>query len=458
MQLSKRQHRLQNKVIDLEVEAGTPAPTVDPSVRVILVGHSMGGIVAAETLLSIARDRPVPIASRPGTPSSKGSNTTSSATTPQPANKSSAKKDVKTAAASSTSSSAPTSNPDEGTAKPDDDAPTFLFPFIQGILAFDTPYLGIHPGVVAHGAEAHWNTASAAYNAYHTAQQFFGSRPASPAPGGAKTLPATNSSGGWGKYAMFAGGAAAIAAAGSAAYMGRTQISAGWSWVGSHLEFVGCLARGAELAQRVDAVVRLSERYGIGFADFYAVLGHTSEGQTSYAGQVLGEERTFCIVPKEAKQADKEGKEPQKKRRKTNEAADDEVDRRVKSKGTWVACLNKKAGDEITAHKSIFTPLSNPGYYHLSETAKNTVVQWVDKAWYESSGELPDDDEDLDDAEEDDEDEDEDEDPSGKGEHDSEGEKKAEGAQGQVSEENDAEPGAAADFAGPSYDSDSDDG
>ncbi|KAK4962304.1 hypothetical protein LTR66_012715, partial [Elasticomyces elasticus] len=54
---------LQNKVIDLEVANGTPSPTIDPSVRTILVGHSMGGIVAADTLLSIARDQPVPLTS-----------------------------------------------------------------------------------------------------------------------------------------------------------------------------------------------------------------------------------------------------------------------------------------------------------------------------------------------------------------------------------------------------------
>ena len=34
--------RLQNKVIDLEVEAKTPSPSIDPSVHTILVGHSMG--------------------------------------------------------------------------------------------------------------------------------------------------------------------------------------------------------------------------------------------------------------------------------------------------------------------------------------------------------------------------------------------------------------------------------
>lgn len=33
---------LQNKVIDLEVANGSTSPAVDPSVRTVLVGHSMG--------------------------------------------------------------------------------------------------------------------------------------------------------------------------------------------------------------------------------------------------------------------------------------------------------------------------------------------------------------------------------------------------------------------------------
>lgn len=34
--------RLQNRVIDIEVENKTPSPSIDPSVRTVLVGHSMG--------------------------------------------------------------------------------------------------------------------------------------------------------------------------------------------------------------------------------------------------------------------------------------------------------------------------------------------------------------------------------------------------------------------------------
>ena len=51
--------RLEDKVIDMEVAAGTPSPTVDPSVRTVLIGHSMGGIVAAETVIGLASDKPI---------------------------------------------------------------------------------------------------------------------------------------------------------------------------------------------------------------------------------------------------------------------------------------------------------------------------------------------------------------------------------------------------------------
>jgi len=104
--------RLLEKVIDIEVQNHTPSPTVDPSVRTVLIGHSMGGIVAADTLLALTNDLPID---------------------------SSSSVDSKTGELNS-----------------------FMFPYVQGVLAFDTPYLGISPGVVAHGAEEHYNAATSA--------------------------------------------------------------------------------------------------------------------------------------------------------------------------------------------------------------------------------------------------------------------------------------------------------
>ncbi|KAH0544348.1 hypothetical protein FGG08_001489 [Glutinoglossum americanum] len=251
--------RLQNKVIDLEVEACTPSPTVDPSVHVILIGHSMGGIVAAETAIAIAAEQPL---------------TQSSETA------------------------------------------GLLFPYISGIIAYDTPYLGISPGVIAHGAEGHYNTASTALTQLSgLAGGLWGGKIAAKEDSNAslrdvKALPAPVESGvtaeavkkdgdaaatptwqRWGKIAMFAGAAGAVAAGGAAAYMKRDQITEGWNWVGGHLEFVGCLMKAEDLKNRMAKLEELVKEYEMGFVEFYTVLGSGSEKES------LAEERTFCVLP-----------------------------------------------------------------------------------------------------------------------------------------------------------------
>lgn len=114
---------LQEKVIDLEVAKGTPSPTVEPSVRVVLCGHSMGGIVAAETVIALTSDRVIPPAgstssSGPGSHNGEGGG---GATT--------------TATSDGNQTAAPAEN---------DQTPlnSLMFPYIQGVLSFDTPYLG----------------------------------------------------------------------------------------------------------------------------------------------------------------------------------------------------------------------------------------------------------------------------------------------------------------------------
>lgn len=302
--------RLMNKVIDLEVAAGTPSPTVDPSVRTILIGHSMGGIVAAETAIRLATEKPIHNSTDPAKDEAA-----SKTDVPRP----------------------PTPN-------------SLMFPYVQGVLAFDTPFLGISPGVVAHGAESHYNTASAAL-AQLSGLGLWGStqaaaKAATPAKPPAGVLPASSGSGGdkdrekspaagksgwghWGTIAMVAGAVGAVAAGGAAAYYNRDQITEGWSWATSHLEFVGCLARKEELRRRVAYMVRLNKDLGVGFSNLYTRLGRAA-GPTSNSvvGTVLGNQRTFCVVPQ-------------------RDVA-----------GDWRPAVNDKATDETVAHMSRLFPRS----------------------------------------------------------------------------------------------------
>lgn len=320
---------LENKVIDLEVANATPSPTVDPSVRTVLVGHSMGGLVAAEALLSIVAEQPIH--------------------------------------SQSNSQTASTGSLRDGS--------SLMFPYIQAILAFDTPYLGIAPGVVAHGAEKHWNTASSAYSAYSTLAETFGwgnKDTAAGAVDASRMLPAPSSVRDanadaasaplwqrYGRVAMFAGAAGAIAAGGAAAYMKKDQITQGVTWATSHLEFVGVLARPEEMRKRIERIIKLTTTQDLGFTNMYTTLGHTVDRENKdagWTGKVAGKDRTFCNLPK------------------------------GELKNFFIPAVNDKSTAETWAHMNMFEGKNNPGYYTLSETAKEKIIDWVETTdWYESS-------------------------------------------------------------------------
>lgn len=265
-----------------------------------------------------------------------------------------------------------------------------MFPYIQGILAFDTPYLGIAPGVVAHGAERHWNTANSAYSAYSNIASAFGWG-GGKSPGGstvdarkmltaapettakaakaAKAVHDANSDAAaaplWQKYgrvALFAGAAGALAAGGAAAYVKREQISEGFSWATSHLEFVGSLARPEDMQKRLNNIAKLASppAQTIGFANIYTTLGLAvdTKDKGSWTGKVLGSDRTFCNLPK------------------------------GENRKFFFAATNDKVTAETMAHMSMFEPRNNPGYYIMSERAKEFVIEWVEgREWYiESEG------------------------------------------------------------------------
>ncbi|TQV99542.1 alpha/beta-Hydrolase [Cordyceps javanica] len=308
---------LEEKVIDLEVAAGTTSPTIEPSVRTVLVGHSMGGIMAVESLLGIASEQPI--------------------------------------------------YSEDGIEKSEINFGGLLFPYVQGVLAFDTPFLGISPGVVAHGAEGHYQAASATLTQLSgLGASLWGANQAAKSSSRAVSAPPPQQQqqkgGGWpawGKVAMVAGAAGAVAAGGAAAWLNREQIGQGLSSVTSHLEFVGCLARAEELRKRVRCVVRLSGEMDLGFANLYTRLGRAAAPkQTSVVGTVMGRDRTFCNLPGRAMQA-----------------------------GEWKPAVNDKATDEIGAHTAMFEEDENPGYDALLIDAAAHITKWLHNDWYESSTE-----------------------------------------------------------------------
>ena len=236
---------------------------------------------------------------------------------------------------------------EDGIEKPDSPSSfnTLMFPYIQGVLAFDTPFLGISPGVVAHGAEGHYqNAATALSQLSGLGTTLWGANKAAQGPSrSAGALPPAQnvkSSGGgsssntnndnnknnnqwstWSKVALAAGAAGAVAAGGAAAWLNRDQITSGWSWVSSHLEFVGCLARAEELKKRMRYMSQVREEVGVGFANLYTRLGRAAGNkEVSMVGTVLGRERTFCNLP-------------------NRETA-----------GVWREAVNDKAKEETGAH------------------------------------------------------------------------------------------------------------
>lgn len=334
--------------------SGTPSPTVDPSVHTILVGHSMGGIVAAEALLLLAGERPIPAA----TPQDDTSTTksTSKATASVPSSKSGAV---------------------------DSDPLLLMFPHVQGLLAFDTPFLGLAPEMIAHQLEGGHKIASSAYNTYNEVSSLFGwgAKNTTPAAAGAAkapagALPAPTAADAadaaaspkwqsWGKYAMFAGAVGTVAAGGAAAlYSQREKISAGWAWAGSHLLFVGDLAKAERLRQRVENVNKQCAERSIGAANLYTNLGRGAREGYGITEQLSGRDRTFCNLPVAVKEKRSDASKPGLQ---------------------WIKAVNEKAKDETIAHTSMFFPQENPGFYILGEAAKEIIASWIDKGWYESS-------------------------------------------------------------------------
>ncbi|KAJ7068451.1 hypothetical protein C8F01DRAFT_979218 [Mycena amicta] len=228
--------------------------------------------------------------------------------------------------------------------RPDAKAP--LWPKIIACLAFDTPYLGLNPGVFKDSATKALEYAQAARTVgtgFLGALAGFG---ASKAATGATTLPARSSTpppaaSGWGKWAGPAayavGGAVLAGAAAGATYYKRDDLAISFTWATDHMKYVGNLWDVAALNKRLDQLVEFEEQEGIVFRNFYTFLPPTPLLRDSH--------RTFIVLPKKGS--------------------------RVESR--FILARNGLATSEVDAHTGMFAAKTNDGYYDLGLEAAKAI-------------------------------------------------------------------------------------
>ncbi|KAI9745851.1 MAG: hypothetical protein M1818_000532 [Claussenomyces sp. TS43310] len=300
-----------------------PWPPTDRSVGVVLVAHSMGGFVASDALFSILNER-----------------------------------------------------------RDKNEENNVMFPLIQGILAFDTPYNSLARSMFVYGGFSQyqkvssvWNMMSAASAGLYSMKTIGGTSSTN----ALRSTPATKQSNAWKLWqsvTVRSGTAGAIAAGGVAAYVNRGAIlnsaknlnknsikegyaqgydmlgqglayinrdSLGHSfaWLSSHLKFVGALLKQKELNQRLE---RLASLQGVGVQNIYISLGENGY----WTGGYFVPERTFCAVP-------------------TPEQSSYKLFTRI---------VNTVSEDEVQAHMTMFRKELNSGYEEMSKKASEIILAW----------------------------------------------------------------------------------
>ena len=196
---------------------------------------------------------------------------------------------------------------------------------------------------------------------------------------------------------MIAGAASGIAATAAAAYINRAEITMGFSWVSSHLEFVSVLMKINELRTRA---TRASSVHGVGIANFYTVLGKSASQASAVATAVGTNKRTFCSLPQAPKSTKAEVKKYGASEKNdtaggdgasSSESGDQEKMFEAGEKASvttadlrdwWHPALNDAAKDEITAHMNMFQMATNPRYKEMLDQSRRKILEWVG-AWGE---------------------------------------------------------------------------
>jgi len=207
---------LTNLTVEREVASGRGAG----SARIVLCGHSMGGILAADSLREFIKSRPAK------------------------------------------------------------DAP--LWPNIIALLAFDTPYLGLNPNIVKNtvekaaghfGAAQTFGTALFGSLAGLAASRSGSTGTTAAAPNASQNNQQQSPWAKWGGPAAYAiGGAVLAGAAAGGAFYAREQLTQGFGWATDHLKYVGNLWDEAGLKERLQALCDIDEEHGVLFRNFYTFL------------------------------------------------------------------------------------------------------------------------------------------------------------------------------------------
>ncbi|KAI0311967.1 hypothetical protein OF83DRAFT_1177073 [Amylostereum chailletii] len=183
--------------------------------------------------------------------------------------------------------------------RPDPAAP--IWPNIIACLAFDTPYFGLHPHVFKNSATKAAGYAQTAHKVATDAWDAFNMfRPK--AAGVTSTTPPVglletaqeqvapgNSWSKWAPAAYSVGGALLAGAAAGTAFYKRDELGSGYAAVLDHMKYVGNLWDDKALGARVDKLVKIEEDHGVVFRTFYTAIPPNYSSHTST--------RTFIILP-----------------------------------------------------------------------------------------------------------------------------------------------------------------
>ena len=271
-----------------------------------------------------------------------------------------------------------------------------MWPHVVGVLAFDTPYLGLHPHTFKHGlstAASYYEQARGLASAAGFLSPLavgwgaskWGSKtpenasagpsrtptPSStvsedntPAPKKSSWLPAASTKTLYGAAAM-ALGAAAV----GTAYYRREDFLNGWKWGFEHMTFVKNLWDDAAMKARLEGIDELGRDRKVVFRKLVGDAFKLGSGRAdaSFCTHLPRDppanliSRTFCILPPTT--------HPLYSR--------------------FIQASNTLAKDEVSAHMGMFNPKTNDGFYDLGLAVVRCIGERIEEEGVGKVGEVP---------------------------------------------------------------------